>query len=332
MAGLPWPGAVGVSGGGDSLALMAMLARWARENKKPSPIVLTVDHGLRRNSADDAKHVLSAAKKFGLEMHVLKWTGAKPKSDIEAAARAARYRLMGEWCRVHAISSLYLAHTLEDQAETFLLRLARGSGLDGLSAMQAIAPYPLPGFGELKLVRPLLGVRRADLRAFLKKQNLIWIEDPMNDDPRFARVRIRASWPALETLGLSAQRVADAAAHLARARIALEEATAALIASSCRFEADMAFLDAGALALAPREIGLRALAAILSLVGQRPYRPRFERLERLFDTLDEGAPATLHGCRIAPAPRRSAHFGGKTLQIAREKGRKGANAAKKPRE
>ena len=307
---------------------MAMLARWARENKRPLPVVLTVDHDLRRNSADDAKLVLNAAKKFGLEAHVLKWTGAKPKSDIEAAAREARYRLMGEWCRAHAISWLYLAHTLEDQAETFLLRLARGSGLDGLSAMQAIAPFPLPGFADLKLVRPLLGITRADLRAFLKKQKLVWIEDPMNDDPRFARVRIRAAWPALEALGLTPQRIADAAAHLARARDALDEATAVLIASSCRFEGEAALVDTSALTTAPREIGLRALAAILGRVGHQPYRPRFERLERLFDSLQTGKPATLHGCRIGPA---SAHFGGKTLRIARENPRKHPNAPQKSR-
>jgi tRNA(Ile)-lysidine synthase len=209
-----WPGAVAVSGGGDSLALMLMLAR---AKKKPAPIVLTVDHGLRPDSAKDAKAVLQAAKKLGLEAHLLQWKGAKPKSDIEAAAREARYRLMGEWCAKHKIGALYLAHTLEDQAETFLLRLARGSGLDGLSAMQEVAPFPLPGYGELKLVRPLLSVTRAQLRAYLKKSGLEWRDDPMNEDPRFARVRIRQSWPQLEEIGLSPTRIAAAAGHRAGA-------------------------------------------------------------------------------------------------------------------
>ena len=292
---------------------MLMLAK-----KTPKAIVLTVDHGLREGSAADAKAVLRAAKALGLKAHMLSWKGRKPKSDIEARAREARYRLMGEWCAAHGIENLYLAHTIEDQAETFLLRLARGSGLDGLSAMQEIAPYPLPGFGALKLVRPLLSVTRGELRARLKKAGLAWRDDPMNEDPRFARVRIRQSWPALAELGLSPARVAAASGHLARAREALERATAELIVASCRVEEGRVMVDGEALMRAPREIGLRALAALLGRVGGRAYRPRFERLERLFDCLGQGRPATLHGCRIGPAPARYACFGGKTLLIAPE--------------
>lgn len=318
---MPWPGAVAVSGGGDSLALMLHLAEWAKAEKKRAPIVLTVDHGLRADSAKDAAKVLRAAKKLGLEAHVLTWKGAKPSADIEAAAREARYRLMGAWCRSVGVKALYVAHTLEDQAETFLLRLARGSGLDGLSAMQKIAPFPLPGFGELKLARPLLDEPRAGLRSFLKKHGMRWSEDPMNEDPRFARVRIRQSWPELEALGLTPRRIADAAAHLSRVRAALEQATETLLTQGCRFEDGNALLDGAALAAAPREIGLRALAAVLGHVSGRSYRPRFERLERLFDSVASGTlghGATLHGCRIAPAPRASAAFGGKTLVIMRE--------------
>lgn len=288
----------------------------------PAPVVLTVDHGLRPGSAEDAKSVLQAAKTFGLKAHVLKWKGVKPKSDIEAAAREARYRLMGEWCAKHKIGALYLAHTLEDQAETFLLRLARGSGLDGLSAMQEIAPFPLPGFGDLKLVRPLLAVTRADLRARLEKANVEWRDDPMNEDPRFARVRIRKSWPQLEAIGLSPARIAAAAQHLARAREALDTATAALIAEACHFEDEKILLDRAALARSPREIALRALAKLLGRMGGKPYRPRFERLERLFEEVTQGRPATLHGCRIGAAPRRSACFGGNTLEIVPERPRK----------
>ena len=306
-----------MSGGGDSLALMFMLA-----HAKKKPVVLTVDHGLRPDSTDDARAVLKAAKKLGLEAHLLQWKGAKPKSDIEAAAREARYRLMGEWCRKHKIENLYLAHTLEDQAETFLLRLARGSGLDGLSAMQPVAPFPLPGFEELKLVRPLLSVTRADLRAYLKKAKIEWRDDPMNDDPRFARVRIRKAWPQLEELALSPARVAAAATHLARARAALDAATGALLAESCRFENGKIILDGTALARVPREVGLRALAALLGRAGGKPYRPRFERLERLFEAVVQGRPATLHGCRIGPASRDAAAFGGNTLEIVTENPRK----------
>jgi len=301
---------------------MLMLAGWARAQRKALPIVLTVDHGLRADSEKEAKRVLRVAREHGLEAHCLSWLGAKPKSGIEAAAREARYRLMGAWCREHEIEALYLAHTLEDQAETFLLRLARGSGLDGLSSMQAVSPFPVPEFASLKLVRPLLGLTRGALRVYLKTSGVAWHEDPMNRDPRFARVRIRASWPELEALGLSPARIAAAAAHLSRARAALEAETDALIAGSCRFEDGEVLLDGAALACAPREIGLRALARLLGRIGGKPYRPRFERLERLFDSLPDGGPATLHGCRIGPAPAGAACFGPKTLRIGPEKPRK----------
>jgi len=314
---------VAVSGGGDSLALMLLLAQWADAQNKPAPIVLTVDHGLHSGSAKDARRVAKIAKELGLAAHVLVWKDTKPKADIEAAAREARYRLMGAWCRAHDIGALYIAHTIEDQAETFLLRLARGSGLDGLSAMQAIAPFPVAGFDGLSLVRPLLNVSRASLRNILKDAGLAWLEDPMNDDPRFARVKIRKHWPELEALGLTPARIADAANHLARARQALEQATAELLARACRFEEDGAVLDGAALTAAPREIGLRALASVLGQISGQTYRPRFERLERLFEAISDepGKGRTLHGCRIGPAA--NACFGATSLTITREKPRSG---------
>ena len=183
--GAPWPGAVAVSGGGDSLALMLLLADWATAASRPLPVVLTVDHGLTPNSARIAQAVMRDAKAARLEAHMLVWKGEKPAADIEAAAREARYRLMGDWCEAHRIKGLYVAHTLEDQAETFLLRLARGSGLDGLAAMRTRSPFPLPGFDRLCVVRPLLEIERTRLRTWLESRNEDWSEDPMNADPRF---------------------------------------------------------------------------------------------------------------------------------------------------
>ena len=139
MAGLAAPGqawAVAVSGGGDSLALMHLARDHARQHGHPLPHVLTVDHGLRPSSAKDAKAVVAWAKRLGLAAHVLAWRGEKPKTGIEAAAREARYRLMGAFLVKHDIATLLVGHNQDDQAETFLLRLARGSGLDGLAGMQ----------------------------------------------------------------------------------------------------------------------------------------------------------------------------------------------------
>jgi len=315
-----WPGAIAVSGGGDSLALMHLVADWANARKLETPKILTVDHGLTAGSQKRANEVKALAKKLGLACEVLVWKGAKPKSDIEAAARDARYRLMGEWCRANGIAYLYLAHSEDDQAETFLLRLARGSGLDGLSAMSVVARYPVEGFSDLSLVRPLLGMTRDELRRFLKSRRIAWHEDPMNADIRFARVRLRAVWPELEKAGLATARIAAGARHLARAREALEQGTTQLIQSATRKENGRLLIDGAALAAAPRELGLRALAELLKSIGGHAYRPRFEQLESLFDSLGRSdfAGRTLHGCRLGRAPRRLAVFGPATLLLEKE--------------
>jgi tRNA(Ile)-lysidine synthase len=321
--GAPWPAAVAVSGGGDSLALMYLLADWARARGRAPPVVLTVDHRLRTGSSRDAKDVVARADAEGLAAHILTWGGAKPAADIEAQARQARYRLMGAWCSKHGYPGLCVAHTVEDQAETFLLRLARGSGIDGLSAMAPVATFPLPQFPNLRVVRPLLGTSRENLRHFLREKQVAWIEDPMNADPRFARVRLRSAWPALERMGLSAPRIALAARHLGRARDALDAKAAHLLEGGCRFEEGIAFIDGMRIARAEREIGLRAFATALMRVAGREYRPRFERLEPLFVDICSGhfkSARTLHGCRIAVAPRRKAVFGPQTLVVTREAG------------
>lgn len=320
------PLAVAVSGGSDSLALMHLLSG------RKGAVVLTVDHGLRKGSGADAKRVAQWAKKAGLKAQVLTWRGAKPKSGVEAAAREARYRLMGDWLMKNRISTLFVGHTQDDQAETFLLRLARGSGLDGLAAMQATAPWPVPGFESLSVRRPLLGFTREDLRAHLKTIGQDWLDDPMNDDPAFDRVKIRKARAALADAGLTTARIAAAAAHLARARAALEIVTEAVLARAARpYDGGFA-LDAGALTAAPREVGLRALAALLQAASGQPYRPRFDSLERLYDQLATGTlgrGATLHGCHISPASRAVRDLRPGTWLVRAEKPRKTASSAQK---
>jgi tRNA(Ile)-lysidine synthase len=256
--------------------------------------------------------------------HVLRWKGTKPTGNIEAVAREARYSLMGNWCRSHEVRALFLGHTRDDQAETFLLRLSRGTGLDGLAAMPATGRWPVSGFDDLRIVRPLLSFDRVALQDLLRAKRIAWRDDPMNMEQRFARTKIRAIWPALEQAGLSKPRIADAAIHLARARAALESETDKLLALASVATKDGVALDAVALATASREIGLRALAAILMRVGGAAYRPRFERLENLFDSIILGElrkARTLHGCRIGPASKALATFGPSTLVIVRERGR-----------
>jgi tRNA(Ile)-lysidine synthase len=335
MTALPWPGAVAVSGGGDSVALMHLLARWAKKARKPAPVVVTVDHGLRDDSAKDARQVLRWAKALGLQAKALRWAGPRPTADIEAAARDARYRLMGDWARRAERGALYVAHTGDDQAETFLLRLARGSGLDGLSAMRPLASYPVRGFQDLVVVRPLLSLPRDDLRAHLSGNGHPWLEDPMNGEDRFARVRLRKLLPALEEVGLTRARMAGAAVHLARAREALDAVTEAVLLRAARSEASGVHIDAAALTSAPREIALRAFAQLLMTVSGQPYRPRFERLERLFDAIRDntlGGGATLHGCRVFLAPAGRGAFGPGTVFLAPEAGRKRGKSSVRPAE
>ena len=327
----PWPGAVAVSGGSDSLALMFLLRDWAMGEGLPPPVVATVDHALRPESKVEARRVARWAKAARLEAEILTRTGKAPGADIEAAARQARYRLIGAWAKRRALKAVYVAHTSDDQAETFLLRLARGSGVDGLSAMRPVSPWPVKGFAGLTLVRPLLAFERQALRAFLKTKDQDWIDDPMNEDPRFARVRIRNAWPALEALGLGKSRIVETAMHLSRAREALEAAAAELARRACLKAGEDVLVDPRVLTRAPRELGLRVLANALMAVSKQDYRPRFERLARLYQAISEGslrAGCTLHGCKIAPAPRAAAHFGAGTLLIRREPGRKKAKETK----
>lgn len=327
-AGPPW--AVAVSGGGDSLALMHLLHAFAEARGLAAPIVLTVDHGLRKTSAREARQVAAWAKQAGLAAHVLTWQGRKPQNGIESEARQARYRLMGAWLKKNKIATLFVGHNLDDQAETFLLRLARGSGLDGLSGMAARAPWPVPGFAQLSVARPMLSLGRDQLRAYLSGLGQAWLDDPMNEDTSFDRVKIRKVRAALSQAGLLPARIAAAAAHLARARESLEIMTEAVLQRAARKSGAGILLDAAALAAAPREVGLRGLASVLMAVGGQAYRPRFESLERLFDRLTGpgvGGGATLHGCHLRPVPVAFAPF---SLAVMPENPRK-TGSSKTPR-
>lgn len=326
--------ALALSGGGDSIALMRLLGNWARVSAKDDDCIhlhaLIVDHGLRDGADRDAKRAALLAREAGWRAHILKWKGDKPRSNIEDAARAARYALLGQWCKAHKTQSLFVAHTRDDLAETFLLRLGRGSGVDGLSAMRARAPFPVPAFREIELLRPLLGFERGELREYLTEQDAAWIEDPMNADPRYSRVRVRALLPHLEEAGISSARIASAAHHLARARVALDVQTDAFLAAHSKStEPGTVLLDAVALARIPQEMGLRALSAVLARIGGNLYRARFERLEALYAALGasvhENAPfraRTLAGCRIGRAPKRNQIFGTATVEVKAEGPRK----------
>ena len=291
--------AVGCSGGGDSMALTLLLQRWTTANRGRLT-ALVVDHRLRPGSTGEARQTVDWLSDRGIEACILTRPDTPLRGNLQAAAREARYALMAAYCARAGISSLALAHNLEDQAETVLLRLARGSGVDGLAAMAPIAERP-----EVRLLRPVLDVPRARLRAALRVAEQPHIEDPSNQQEAFKRVRLRRIAPILAAEGLTSERLAATAAQMGRARAALEDVAAGVLARSVRlYPEGYAELDPGPLRAAQTEIGLRCLSRLLACIGGRAQPPRLEPLTRLHQALVRGgepfAGGTLAGCRILP--------------------------------
>jgi tRNA(Ile)-lysidine synthase len=206
--------AVAVSGGSDSMALLRLAEQWSRHQIKIS--VLTVDHGLRPEAATEAVKVSEWCAPLNFEHHTLRWEGPKPKTGLQAKARVARYDLLSAWCRAHDVAYLLTGHTMDDQAETVLMRQQRTDTEESLAGIWETAVW-----NGVKVFRPLLGQSRADLRAYLTRLGQPWIEDPSNSDRRFERVRVR------QTLAEEDRRVelADIAEKAGRAARALAVAT-----------------------------------------------------------------------------------------------------------
>lgn len=310
-----------VSGGPDSIALMWLAARWRRTlTHGPRLIAVTVDHGLRAEAAREAREVKRQARTLDLPHRTLRWTGAKPKSGLPAAARAARYRLLAQAARSSGATHILTAHTRDDQAETLLMRLLRGSGVAGLAAMARETERD-----GVVLVRPLLQVSKSQLVATLKKAKLGFADDPTNRDPHFTRPRLRALMPALAAEGGDAHNLARLAARIARANTAVE----VLVDGAERYlalrdrDAPRAGFDANAFATMPEEIRLRLLKRAIDRVGHEGPA-ELGKVETLLSVLDrsvagKGAKAesglkqTLAGAlvsliggriRVEPAPPR----------------------------
>lgn len=276
--------AVAVSGGADSMALALLADRWARA-RGGRIVALTVDHRLRPESAAEARAVARWMAQRGVGHVRLDWRRAPAEDvvagNVQARARAARYRLMSDWCAARGVLHLLLAHHCDDQAETLLLRLGRGSGVDGLAAMASVSET----YG-VRLLRPLLALPRARLEATLRRAGQPWIDDLSNRNTRFARVRMRSLAPALAAEGMTPDRLAATAMRLRRARETLEDMTADfLVRAMTPFAEGYVILDRAALRAAPVEIAHRALARIVAAVGGLAYVPRREGTEGLLTKL-----------------------------------------------
>ncbi len=284
--------AVAVSGGGDSLALTLLAGEWASQTGRDL-VALSVDHGLRKEAAQECDWVGETLARYGIEHHTLVWLGDKPASGLQAAARKARYHLLEEWCCANAIEDLLLAHHLDDQGETFLLRLARGSGVDGLSAMQKVSCK-----GKLRLLRPLLDVPKSSLISYLEKRGQNWIEDPSNDNEDFERVKIRKQKALFNELGLTGARLAQTARHMQRVSGVLNRLAQEWLQTHADLhEEGYLFFASSPFRELEEEIAFRILARIGMALSGNVYPPRFERLKRLYDGLRNGQDATLMGCR-----------------------------------
>jgi len=289
--------AVAVSGGADSLALVLM----ANEQLKVygyKIVALTVNHQLRPTAGKEADYVAQVMQKHHIEHHILLWQGTKPSNGIEEAARLARYELMRAWCEQNGVKNLLVAHHLRDQAETFLMRLQRGSGLEGLSCMREVSEWH-----GLRILRPLLHCEPQTLRDYLQQKNIAWQEDESNHDKRYLRNRIRQFLPLLQQeTGISLQKIATAVQNLQSAESYIEEqvelAHQQFIKQYTNEVFSIKYTDFLAL---HAEIKFRILARMC----KKTYIPRAERILHVIQNLNK-------------LPFGGATLGGKEIFIAYE--------------
>lgn len=281
----PLPGAdsvlLAVSGGPDSTALLKLAADWrAADPARPEIFAATIDHGLRPEAQEEAQAAAALAQSLCVPHSILVWEGEKPRSGLQEKARAARYRLLVAHARQIGASVIVTAHHADDQAETVLMRMARGSGIAGLAGMR-----PVVALDGLQLVRPLLDVPKSALVTFCHAQNLPFAQDASNVDPRYARARLRMMADALAAQGLSARRLTELARRAARADAALcamaQTAAGRVIMRDCSGVS----MDFRALRGEPEEIGLRVLIAQVEPFSAAPLR--LHRAEGAFERLGQ---------------------------------------------
>ena len=320
----PWKAApalvLAVSGGPDSLALMWLAVRWRRAlSRGPRLIAVTVDHGLRAEAAREARDVKRLAHTLDLPHRTLRWTGPKPKTGLPAAAREARYRLLAQAARANGATHILTAHTRDDQAETLLMRMLRGSGIAGLAAMARESERD-----GVWLARPLLDIAKSQLVATLGKAKIAFADDPTNRDMSFTRPRLRALMPVLAGEGGDSRNLARLASRLARANAAIEvlaDGAERFLALRDRDDASRFGFDVQAFAGLPEEIRLRLLKRAIDRAGHEGPA-ELGKVEALLAVLDNaiakgkrqtrlkqtlaGAAISLIGSRIHvdPAPPR----------------------------
>ena len=302
-----------VSGGADSLALLLLAHRWAAERTpQPRLHVYSVDHGLRAEARGEVAMVLDVAKQLGIAARGLAWTGIKPRSGLQEAARRARYGLMGAAMAEDGVGVLLTAHHRDDQAETVLMRMAHGSGIEGLKGMAHSAQIE-----GVRVVRPLLEVDPTALQEIVAAAGLTPAVDPSNDDDHYERVRWRKALPKLATLGLDAAALGVFAERMAEADAAIAQVADEYFTEILRLDGfGAARIDIVPFVSLSPAIAVRVLGRVLNIVGGRQKPRALGQVERLAAVIADGAlpkSATLMGCIV--------RFKDDAIAVAREPGR-----------
>ena len=295
------PVAIAVSGGGDSMALLHLAYRLCDR-----PIfAVTVDHGLRVESAQEAAQVAIFCNSLNIKHETLVWSHQEIDKNLQDQARQARYRLIGEWARTNGMAGVLLGHTLDDQAETFLMQMSRGAGVDGLSAMGGVGQHDGAVF-----YRPLLEHSRAELREYLKRNEIAWVDDPSNEDEAYHRIRIRKAMPSLQDLGISKNTIGRSVANIQSAKDALEHYVDREIKEYVQLQDGDVLIPTNLADHIPADILRRVWLRALKWVGNAQYAPRQQSYAAISTTINSGKKATLHGCLITPE--------GSQIRITRE--------------
>ncbi|WP_276206155.1 tRNA lysidine(34) synthetase TilS [Thioclava sp. F42-5] len=281
---------VAVSGGSDSMATLALLAAHFEV------AAVTVDHGLRAEAAEEAAFVGRFCADRGISHTILRWDGASAEGNLMDAARRARLGLIGAWAGSTGISHVALGHTADDQAETFLMRLAREAGLEGLSGMR-------PRFEAEGVTwhRPFLTQTREALRDYLRRQGIAWVDDPSNENERFDRVKARQALGTLKSLGVDAQAIAGVTTNLASANAALHRLLMAEVERHVSEQSGDLLIDATGFSVMDPELQRRLIVAALRWISGADYAPRAAKVQTLLAELPRQGDRTLHGCRITTA-------------------------------
>ncbi len=288
--------AVAVSGGADSLCLTLCLNSFCKKNGIKL-LALTIDHKIRKESTAEAKKVHSFLKKQKISHIILTNEEKIGDSKVEEKAREIRYQLLTDYCKKKGISTLFIAHQQEDQAETFLSRLSRGSGVDGLSGMREKIYR-----NGILLVRPFLSVSKKEIESYLQRNDIDWIKDPMNEDETFERVKWRKFLPVLEKNNISLKSLFLSTKRLARASQALFWYQETFIQESVTFYPEgYALIDKEKYFLLPDEMKIRVMDSLLKRIGKTEKMISLELLERT--VLQDIKKTNLASCLIIPHKR-----------------------------